>query len=174
MDEGNEQERPLTPKQERFCEEYAIDLNGTQAAIRANYSEKTAAEQASRLLTNVKVQQRVAELKLAQSKRTEITADYVLNTIRDTIDRCRQAEPVMEWDAFAKEMAPTGEWEFAHQGVLKGCELLGKHLKLFTEKMEHSGPNGKPIEYRDLSALTDEELDAKYQAALAKAKEAKP
>ena len=62
-------QRP-TPKQARFVEEYLIDLNGTQAAIRAGYSAKTAAQQASRLLRNVKVQQAIAtgQKELAQRR----------------------------------------------------------------------------------------------------------
>ncbi len=52
----------LTAKQERFCQEYVIDLNATQAAIRAGYSEKTAKEQGSRLLTNVNLQKRITKL----------------------------------------------------------------------------------------------------------------
>ena len=48
----------LTAKQQRFCDEYLIDLNATQAAIRAGYSPKTAAQAAARLLTNVKVQEK--------------------------------------------------------------------------------------------------------------------
>ena len=52
---------PLTPKQERFVEEYLIDLNATQAAIRAGYSAKTAEAQGSRLLSNVNVSALVAD-----------------------------------------------------------------------------------------------------------------
>ena len=50
----------LAPKIDRFVDEYLLDLNGTQAAIRAGYSAKTAAQQASRLLRNVKVQRAIA------------------------------------------------------------------------------------------------------------------
>jgi len=124
----------LTPKQEQFCLEYIVDLNGTQAAIRAGYSEKTANEQASQLLTKPAVKRRVQELMGERSKRTEITADYVLGKIKETIERCSQAEPVYDKDGLA-----TGEWKFEHNGVLKGCELLGKHLKLFTDKHDVSG-----------------------------------
>ena len=60
----------LTPKQQRFVEEYLIDLNATQAAIRSGYSEKTAQERSSRLLSNVMVQAAIQE---AQSKRAERT-----------------------------------------------------------------------------------------------------
>ena len=73
----------LNDKQEQFCKEYIIDLNATQAAIRAGYSEKTAEAQASRLLTNVKVSNRIQELKQKRSERTEIKADDVLRYWHD-------------------------------------------------------------------------------------------
>ena len=72
----------LTKKQEAFCREYVVDFNGRQAAIRAGYSKKTADEQASRLLTNVKVADRVKELTNEQSKRLEITADELTRFFR--------------------------------------------------------------------------------------------
>lgn len=68
----------MTPKQERFCEEYLIDLNATQAAIRAGYSKKTAKEQASRLLTNVNVQEKLQEGRAKLTKASEITAEMML------------------------------------------------------------------------------------------------
>src|SRR5574344_1053159 len=71
----------LNAKQEAFCREYIIDLNGTQAAIRAGYSEKTAQEQSSRLLSNVKVSERVAELMQERSDRVRIDDSYVLNRL---------------------------------------------------------------------------------------------
>jgi phage terminase small subunit len=68
----------FTAKQERFCEEYVIDCNATQAAIRAGYSPDTANEQASRLLANVNIQERIAELRAAISSDTGISARRVL------------------------------------------------------------------------------------------------
>ncbi|MAO52137.1 MAG: terminase small subunit [Pusillimonas sp.] len=68
----------LNPKQARFVEEYLVDLNGTRAAIRAGYSEKTADQQASRLLTNVKVARAIAEAQQKLSERTHITQEMVL------------------------------------------------------------------------------------------------
>lgn len=68
----------LTAKQQRFVEEYLIDLNATQAAIRAGYSEKTAASQGQRLLNNVEIASAVSVAQMARSKRTEITQDRVL------------------------------------------------------------------------------------------------
>lgn len=71
----------LTDKQEIFCLEYLKDLNGKQAAIRAGYSEKTAQEHSSRMLTNVKVQARIQGLKEKRAERCEITADMILNEL---------------------------------------------------------------------------------------------
>ncbi len=63
----------LTPKQARFVEEYLIDLNATQAAIRAGYSAKTANEQGAQLLAKRSIRQAVADAQSIRSKRPEIT-----------------------------------------------------------------------------------------------------
>lgn len=68
----------LTPKQDRFVLEYLIDLNATQAAIRAGYSEKTAQEQSSRLLSNVMVAEAIEKARLKLAAKLEITAERVL------------------------------------------------------------------------------------------------
>lgn len=134
-------ERKLTPKQEAFVREYLIDLNGTQAAIRAGYSTATANEQASRLLANVNIATEVQKAMDRRAERTEITADFVLEGIKRVTQRCEQAEPVLD-----REGNPTGEYKFEASAALKGYELLGKHLKLFTDKSEVSGANGGPID----------------------------
>lgn len=71
----------LTAKQIRFVEEYLIDLNGTQAAIRAGYSPKAARQQAARLLTNAAIEDLISEKKNERSERTKIDADYVLKRL---------------------------------------------------------------------------------------------
>jgi len=71
----------LTPKQAQFVAEYLIDLNATQAAVRAGYSNKTAAEQASRLLINVNVAEAIESAMKAREVRTEITQDRVLQEL---------------------------------------------------------------------------------------------
>lgn len=72
----------LNDKQERFCREYVIDLNGKQAAIRAGYSEVTAEVQASRLLSIAKVQERVKQLQDEIGKRLDLTADMVVAELK--------------------------------------------------------------------------------------------
>jgi len=69
----------LLPKRERFAEEYLVDLNATQAAIRAGYSKKTASSQGERLLRNVEVQRAVQKGRFESKKRNEITLDDVLD-----------------------------------------------------------------------------------------------
>src|SRR5215213_1985099 len=71
----------LTARQARFVEEYLVDLNATQAAIRAGYSARTANEQASRLLANVSVAAAISEALAARAERTQITADQVVEEL---------------------------------------------------------------------------------------------
>lgn len=76
----------LTDKQEMFCQEYIKDLNATQAAIRAGYSERTSEAQSSRLLSNVKVKERIQELKDKRVQRTKIDADYMTKTLQSWLE----------------------------------------------------------------------------------------
>lgn len=146
----------LTDKQELFAREYLKDLNATQAAIRAGYSEKTAQEQSSRLLSNVMVQERIATLKSERNEDVGIDAAYVLRRLveidqMDVLDIVRDdlsLKPVTDWPAswrryisgfdIAEMFEYTGEdggKELA--GILKkikwpdkvkNLELLGKHV----------------------------------------------
>lgn len=122
----------LTAQQELFCKEYIIDLNATQAAKRAGYSEKTAQEQGSRLLSNVMVQERITELKSDREKRLQIDADWVLKQAVKVHERCMQAEPVIVGGE------PTGEYKFDSAGANKSLELVGKHVNVqaWKEKLE--------------------------------------
>jgi phage terminase small subunit len=119
----------LTDKQRRFCEEYVIDLNGTQAAIRAGYSEKTANEQASRLLANVNASDYVKELQARLSDKLQISSEWVLKRFKEISDRAMTAEPVMiKVDGF---MVESGEYQFDSAGANKATEMIGKHLGFF-------------------------------------------
>jgi len=134
----------LTPKQEAFCLEYVIDNNATQAAIRAGYSKDTARQIASQTLSKVNVAERIAVLKAELSAEVLVDAKYVINGLLEVHKRCLQAEPVMVRGEAGME--ESDEFKFEHSGANKSLELLGKHLGLFVEKKEISGPGGKPIE----------------------------
>lgn len=150
----------LEEQQQLFAYEYIKDLHGTNAAIRANYSEATARQQASRLLSNVNIQNAIAELKAERNERLNIDADYVIGIIVDTIERCSQAKPVYDRHGdYVMGEDPDGSlkpiYKYESGSVLKGAELLGKHLGMFTDKVEVSG--GLAID--TISALMDDLAD---------------
>lgn len=116
----------LTAKQERFCQEYVIDSNGTQAAIRAGYSEKAAKEEGSRLLTNANIQNRLNELQKDVAARLGLTHQWVFERFKAISDRSMQAEAVL--DRYGK---PTGEFVYDSSGANKATEMIGKMLGAF-------------------------------------------
>lgn len=120
----------MTPKQQRFVEEYVIDSNGKQAAIRAGYSPKTAEVQASRLLSNAKVRETVDLARSQVSADLGITREYVLNSLR-TIGEEAQRDG---------ERAP----------AIRAFELLGKSLGMFSDRPDSS--------LTDIAKLSDDEL----------------
>ncbi len=114
----------LNPKQSRFVEEYLVDLNATQAAIRAGYSEKTAYATGSENLRKPQIQAAIQIAQAERSARTQITVDKVLTDIE-----------LIKQDAMQSEEGRM----INHAAALKACELQGKNLKMFVDKVEHSG-----------------------------------
>lgn len=117
----------LTDKQSAFVREYLVDLNATQAAIRAGYSERTANAQAGRLLANVGIREAIETAQAKRARRVEIKAEDVLRGVIEVTTQARES----------------GDLKTA----LKGYELQGKHLGMWTEKVkqEVSGPDGGPV-----------------------------
>lgn len=145
----------LTEKQQRFVDEYLIDLNATQAAIRAGYSVKTANEQGSQNLAKLSIQQAIAEQMAERSKRTGINQDRVvlelakialvkMTDIVDSQGRIKSdASPddlaCIESVKYKESESDTGssvEREVKIASKLKALELLGKHLGIFKDKVE--------------------------------------
>ena len=114
----------LNPKQSRFVEEYLVDLNATQAAIRAGYSEKTANRTGSENLSKPVIADAIQIAQAERSARTQITVDKVLTDIE-----------LIKQDAMQSEAGRM----INHAAALKACELQGKNLKMFVDKVEHSG-----------------------------------
>lgn len=145
----------LTQKQQRFVDEYLIDLNATQAAVRAGYSVKTADVQGSRLLGTVKVQQAVSEAMAERSKRTGINQDRVvmelaklalvkMTDIVDSQGRIKNSASeddlaCIESVKYKKSESDTGssvEREVKIASKLKALELLGKHLGMWNDRLD--------------------------------------
>lgn len=143
----------LTDKQQRFVDEYLIDLNATQAAIRAGYSAKTADQQGSRMLANVKVKQAVAEKQAQRSKRTGVNQDRVVLELAkvafakmtDIVDSKGRIKEDASLDDLAciesikykesdNEYGGSVEREVKIASKLKALELLGKHLGMWSDK----------------------------------------
>ena len=116
----------LNEKQKQFCEEYIIDLNGTQAAIRAGYSAKTANEQAAQLLAKLSIQEYICELKNKRSERVKYSQDELMRDILEVKNRCMQANPVLD-----KEGNETGVWKFDSNGANKALDMLAKHVGFY-------------------------------------------
>lgn len=189
----------LNERQERFCNEYLIDLNATQAAIRAGYKETTAYSMGQRLLKNVEVQAYIQQRKQDRVERTEITQDMVLRELAliafsNTADYIsvvekqatvndesgvqiplfdedgkpvmyRTVEPVLTAELTEDQKRALAIIKKGRDGFdvkpydkVRALELLGKHLGMFTDKVEMSGQVNNPfagLSTEDLKALVD-------------------
>jgi phage terminase small subunit len=153
----------LTPKQRLFVREYLRDLNVTQAAIRAGYSKASASAIGQETLQNPSVREAIDAAIAARELRVEAKADDVLRElltlaqidIRDAYDEHGRLLPIQdmpehvaraissvkvfeEWDGPPGERTQVGEVrEVKFFSKEKALELIGKHLKMFTDKVEH-------------------------------------
>lgn len=177
----------LTAKQQLFVKEYLVDLNATQAAIRAGYSAKTAEQQASRLLSNVKVQKAIEEAMSKRAAKVEITADRVLREYAkiaffdprrlyrddgqpvditelddDTAGAIVGLEVLEEFSGFGEDRTQIGftkKYKIADK--VRALDSVARHLGMFVDstKVELSGK----LDHRhshDLRKLNPEELKA--------------
>lgn len=184
----------MTERQQRFCDEYLIDLNATQAAIRAGYTAKYANTNAPKLLQNTAVAEYIAQRKADRVQRTEITQDMVLRELANiafsnaadyaaVVERdaeltqengtviklydadgnpvkYKTVEPVLTSEltedqkrALAVIKRGRDGFEVKPYDKVRALELLGKHLGMWTEKVEVGGQINNPME-----GLTTEEL----------------
>lgn len=131
----------MTTKQKRFCQEYLIDLNATQAAIRAGYSEKSAYSVGQRILKNVEVKKYIVE-QVERLKNEKISSAQEVLEYLTSVMRGEQKEqvPLMYYDKQILE-----EKSASIKDRLKAAELLGKRYALFTEKLEVEGATAVQI-----------------------------
>lgn len=168
----------LTDKQRRFVDEYLVDLNATQAAIRAGYSQKTAGQIGEQNLKKLEIAQAIQEAQAARSKRTNITQDMVLRELAKI--GFSDIRKVVRWGRTELRVADAeedGATEVHHGLALIGADEIdddtaaaiseisegreglkvkfhdkkgalvdiGRHLGMFKDRIEHSGPGGGPI-----------------------------
>lgn len=145
----------LTEKQQRFVDEYMIDLNATQAAIRAGYSAKTADVQGSRMLGNVKVQNAISGVMAERSKRIGVNQDMVVRELAriafikmtDVVDNQGRIKSTatdddlaciesMKYKSSESDTGSMVEREVKMASKLKALELLGKHLGMWNDKLD--------------------------------------
>jgi phage terminase small subunit len=189
----------LTAKQQRFVEEYLVDLNATQAAIRAGYSEKTARAIGCENLTKPDVQEAIEAAQLERSKRTEITADRVLSELgklgfSNMMDYMRigsNGDPFTDFSAITRDQAAAiaevtvedfkdGRGEDARDVRKIRFKLtdkraalvdLGRHLGMFKDRIEHTGKDGGAIE---IDSLTNEQRARALAAFIARTTKGQP
>jgi phage terminase small subunit len=182
----------LTAKQERFVGEYLLDLNATQAAIRAGYSEKTAAAVGHENLRKPKIAARIEEARAKRAETTEVTANRVLkelsrigmSDVRKLFTDDGQLRAIHELDddtaaalasveVITKRLPGNGEEppevEYVHKMKFwdknSALDKIGKHLGMFIERHEHTGAGGGPIQ-TVTTAMTPQEAAEAYAATL--------
>ncbi len=124
----------MTGKQNVFVQEYLKDMNATQAAIRAGYSQHTAYSIGQRLLRNVEVSNAINSAMSERSERTALNADYVLQNLHEIAQRCMQKSPVMVKGEQAIDDEGRHMWTFDAKNALRALELIGKHMGMFSDK----------------------------------------
>ena len=124
----------MDERERRFAEEYLVDLNGTQAAIRAGYkpgkNNASAAVTACRLLRDARVRLYRAALVRESVEDMDISRESLVLKLLEIYQRCMAAIPVLEWDGEAKEWKESGVWRFDARGASKALEQLSRLLGL--------------------------------------------
>lgn len=126
----------LTAKQRAFVEEFLKDLNGTQAVLRAGYKTKHPNRIAFQLMEKPEIRLAIDGLRAERTKNSDVTKDYVLRKIMRTLESAEQADN--------------------YNAVLRAAELLAKHLGMFVERTEISGPDGGAIKTEQIQREADD------------------
>lgn len=150
----------LTARQQRFVQEYLIDLNATQAAIRAGYSAKTAQEQSSRLLSNVMVSRAVAEAQGRREEQQAFTSVEVLREIQrlamfDPADltKIKSPDDIAALPEHVRRAIVGWGWDRQGRFTIKtakegALEMLGRHHSLFNDKLKIDATVKGAVSYR--------------------------
>ncbi len=172
---------PLNPRRQQFVIEYLIDLNATQAAIRAGYAVSGARQQGGRLLTNVDIQRAVAEGQEAAARRANVNADRVLTELaRLAFADIADYEGLLRADVVDLQALPPGVSRAISELIVEtyvegrgddvqavkrvkvklhpkqaALDSLAKYLKLYGDRLEVTDPLGEPLGSGAVAALMD-------------------
>lgn len=147
--------KELSAKIKMFCEEYLVDLNATQSAIRAGYSKKTAKQQGSKLLTKVDVQDYIALLKIKRIKRIQVSQDYVLEKLVEIVELNAQKQadfiPVDLGNVNPETGKPVTDIKIIEKHinsdmVHKAVKTIGEHLEMFKNVNKDAPADDRPPE----------------------------
>jgi len=143
----------LTPKQRRFAKEYLIDLNATQAAIRAGYAKKAAFVTGCRLLKNAKVQDEIQKGVTRRDKKTELTQEFIVRELmrvaqvdmKEFVEWGPDGVTLIESDkvdgSLVKEVSQCKDSkQIKVHDKMKALELLGRHKGLFKDEERQIAP----------------------------------
>lgn len=185
--------KKLTNKQECFVREYLIDLNATQAAIRAGYSIGSAQPTSSDLLLNPIIKEQIQKALDERAKETKIDANYVLNRLKeidemdalDILEDDGDLKPIREWPKIWRQFicgfeisAMIGKDDSVVASILKkikwpdktkNLELIGKHVNVqaFRDRIEHTGVGGGPIQQEiKITSVDPIEASKQYQSLI--------
>ena len=125
----------LSVQQRRFCEEYILTYNASDACVKAGYSPKYPSRQGYQLLRNPAIKACIDQLTLERADKSIVKPEYVMNKIVKTIDKAEKDNNL--------------------SAVLRGCELLARATGMFIERQEISGPNGSAIELKQVKDAAD-------------------
>lgn len=152
--------KPLTHNEKLLCDFYAGNPDTTQLAAYKKYhpkaADKSCRSNATRFFARATVKAYIAERELQIQNTFQLEQEWVVKELVDNVKRCKQAQPVLD-----NTGTPTGEYRYDASGANKALELLGRHLKMFTDRVEVSDP----LKER-LAQMSDEELLAQMESLL--------
>ena len=172
----------LNRRQEQFCREYLIDLNATQAAIRAGYSPKTAGIIAQQLFIKTYIQQRIAELMAEREKATQLSGEKAVRELADRVffdpgaiyDDNGEMKPFHKWPLACRRMVKSFDLIQTEDGERitkirwndsgKYMELLCRHFGLLKDRVEVSANDVTLRGLIEMAMRADGELDGEPPA----------
>ena len=131
--------RDLNPQYRKFVQEWMVDMNATRAAIAAGYSEKSAAQTASRLMRRTEIRSYRDALMAEAFEDLGVTRHSIASRVWEIYERCMQKKPVLVWSTADREWIESGIWQFDTKGALKALAMMLEMLPEMEDEDEGGG-----------------------------------